>query len=82
MIPKLVVVFSVFEVKMGGHTGVHGGHESRGRGHKGKGDSNFHLYQKEIKVGRKKVSDIIPKILNKVQDELLKAASAVGHGPR
>jgi len=39
MVPKLIVVLSVFEVKLGGHTCVLGRHEGGSGGHKGNGDN-------------------------------------------
>ena len=44
-VPKLVVVFSVFEVKLGGHTGVGGGHEGGGRCHEGEGNNLGQLFR-------------------------------------
>ena len=37
VVPKLAIVFTVFEVELGGDAGVGGGHEGRGGGHKGNG---------------------------------------------
>ena len=43
IVPKLVIVFTVFEVKLGGGTGVLGRHEGGGRCHKGDGEDLVHL---------------------------------------
>lgn len=58
-VPKLVVVFSVFEVKLGGHTGVGGGHEGGGRCHEGEGNNLGQLFRNGE---RKKILDVRKKV--------------------
>ena len=44
LVPKLIVVLSVLEVKLGGHAGVVCGHEGGGGCHEGDGNNLGQLY--------------------------------------
>lgn len=43
LVPKLVIVFSVLEVELGGDRSLGGRHKGGSGGHKGNGDNRLHL---------------------------------------